>query len=174
MNYVPQSKPLSIYIVAAEESGDALGAALASALRAREGGAQARRRRRASHGGGRNYELVRYRRPFDHRLHRNPTPPADNSAPHPRNRRRGDRRAAGCSGHHRQPGLHPPGRAPGARAERRRSRSSIMSRHRFGLGGPAARAPCAAMSIACLRSCRSSRRRMCGSAGRPASMSAIR
>ena len=29
MNYVPQPKPLSIYIVAAEELGDALGASLA-------------------------------------------------------------------------------------------------------------------------------------------------
>jgi lipid-A-disaccharide synthase len=33
------SRPLSIYIIAAEESGDALGAALGRALRAREGGA---------------------------------------------------------------------------------------------------------------------------------------
>jgi lipid-A-disaccharide synthase len=33
------SRPLSIYIIAAEESGDALGAALALALRVREGGA---------------------------------------------------------------------------------------------------------------------------------------
>ncbi len=41
MNYVPQPqplpKPLSIYIVAAEESGDVLGASLANTLRAREG-----------------------------------------------------------------------------------------------------------------------------------------
>jgi lipid-A-disaccharide synthase len=35
----PQTRPLSFYIVAAEESGDALGAALVRALRARHGGA---------------------------------------------------------------------------------------------------------------------------------------
>jgi lipid-A-disaccharide synthase len=35
----PQTKPLSLYIVAAEESGDALGAALVRALQARNGGA---------------------------------------------------------------------------------------------------------------------------------------
>jgi lipid-A-disaccharide synthase len=35
----PQSRPLSLYIVAAEESGDALGAALVRALQARHGGA---------------------------------------------------------------------------------------------------------------------------------------
>jgi len=35
----PQPRPLSIYLVAAEESGDALGASLARALVAREGGA---------------------------------------------------------------------------------------------------------------------------------------
>jgi lipid-A-disaccharide synthase len=34
----PSSRPLSIYLIAAEESGDALGAALARALRKREGG----------------------------------------------------------------------------------------------------------------------------------------
>ncbi len=38
MKHVPQPRPLSIYLVAAEESGDALGAALARALRTREGG----------------------------------------------------------------------------------------------------------------------------------------
>jgi lipid-A-disaccharide synthase len=35
----PQTRPLSLYIVAAEESGDALGAALGRALQARHGGA---------------------------------------------------------------------------------------------------------------------------------------
>ncbi len=39
MNHAPQPRPLSIYIVAAEESGDALGAALARALVIRHGGA---------------------------------------------------------------------------------------------------------------------------------------
>jgi lipid-A-disaccharide synthase len=42
MNHAPQplsSRPLSIYIIAAEESGDALGAALARALTGQEGGA---------------------------------------------------------------------------------------------------------------------------------------
>jgi lipid-A-disaccharide synthase len=39
MNQAPQPRPLSIYLVAAEESGDALGASLARALKAREGGA---------------------------------------------------------------------------------------------------------------------------------------
>jgi lipid-A-disaccharide synthase len=38
MSDVPQPRPLSIYLVAGEESGDALGAALARALIAREGG----------------------------------------------------------------------------------------------------------------------------------------
>ena len=37
MNHSPPVRPLSIYLVAAEESGDALGASLARALRAREG-----------------------------------------------------------------------------------------------------------------------------------------
>ncbi len=39
MKHEPQSRPLSIYIVAAEESGDALGATLARALLAQGGGA---------------------------------------------------------------------------------------------------------------------------------------
>lgn len=42
MNYIPQprpAKPLSVYIVAGEESGDALGASLADALRSNGGGA---------------------------------------------------------------------------------------------------------------------------------------
>ena len=39
MRHEPQTKPLSLYIVAAEESGDALGAALVRALKARHGGA---------------------------------------------------------------------------------------------------------------------------------------
>ena len=38
MNRAPQRRALSIYLVAAEESGDALGAALARALTEREGG----------------------------------------------------------------------------------------------------------------------------------------
>src|SRR6202166_2807175 len=39
MRHEPQTRPLSLYIVAAEESGDALGAALVRALKARLGGA---------------------------------------------------------------------------------------------------------------------------------------
>ena len=39
MKAEPQTRPLSLYIVAAEESGDALGAALVRALQARHGGA---------------------------------------------------------------------------------------------------------------------------------------
>jgi lipid-A-disaccharide synthase len=39
MRHEPQTRPLSLYIVAAEESGDALGAALVRALQARHGGA---------------------------------------------------------------------------------------------------------------------------------------
>ena len=39
MEHAPQPRPLSIHLVAAEESGDALGAALARALAARAGGA---------------------------------------------------------------------------------------------------------------------------------------
>ena len=39
MSDEPQARPLSLYIVAAEESGDALGAALVRALKARHGGA---------------------------------------------------------------------------------------------------------------------------------------
>ncbi len=39
MKHEPQPRALSIYIVAAEESGDALGAALARALLAQGGGA---------------------------------------------------------------------------------------------------------------------------------------
>jgi lipid-A-disaccharide synthase len=38
MRHQPQTRPLSLYIVAAEESGDALGAALVRALQARHGG----------------------------------------------------------------------------------------------------------------------------------------
>src|ERR1700688_2551706 len=39
MRHEPQTRPLSLYIVAAEESGDALGAALVRALHARHSGA---------------------------------------------------------------------------------------------------------------------------------------
>ena len=64
----------------AEESGDALGAALARALTARAGGgAEARGRRRPRHGGGRDCQPIPYRRPLDHRHRRDPAPAADES-----------------------------------------------------------------------------------------------
>ena len=78
----------SIYIVAGEESGDALGAALARALRgASRRRAEACRRRRAGDGGGRDCQPVPDRRSFDHRPHRHPAPAAEDFAHHPRDRR---------------------------------------------------------------------------------------
>ena len=60
------------------------------------------------------------------------------------------------------------------RARTPKSRSSIMSVRRCGRGGRAARAPCALTSIMCWRCCRSSRRRCGGWAGRLAPSSDIR
>ena len=54
--------------------------------------------------------------------------------------------------------ISPIGSRAGCGGARPRSRFSIMSRRRFGRGGPGGRAPCAPMSITSWRSCRSSRR----------------
>ena len=54
--------------------------------------------------------------------------------------------------------ISPTGSRGGCGGPRHRSRSSITCRRRCGRGVPGGRAPCAPMSIACSRSCRSSRR----------------
>ena len=168
------ARPLSIYLVAAEESGDALGAALVRALRAAVDGALTLAGCRwTRHGGRGRRQSVLDRRTRHRRRQRHPGAPAADLAAHPRDRRRCCRRATGRAGDHRQPGFHPSGGAPRARPRAVAFRSSIMSRLRSGPGGRAGRAPCAPMSIACWQSCRSSRRRTGASAGRLASMWAI-
>ena len=117
MRHEPQTGALSIYIVAAEESGDALGAALVRALQsAPRRRIDVQRGRRARHGGGRHHQSIRHRRAFDHGHRGSPAPAADDFSPDSRNRRRRGRRAPGRAGDHRQPRFHPPGRPPRAPA----------------------------------------------------------
>ena len=58
-------------------------------------------------------------------------------------RRRGDRGAAGRAGHHRQPGLHPPGRAPRAQGGAGHSDHQLCAADASGPGGRGGRARCA-------------------------------
>ena len=174
MNGAPP-RPLSIYLVAAEESGDALGAALVRALRAAAGGALT-----LAGVGGRAMAAEGVVSPFsidELAIVGFSAIPARLPLILRRIRETADAVVAA-----RPDALviidspdftHRVARRVRARA-RRRFRSSIMSRRRSGPGGPAGRAPCAPMSTACSRSCRSSRRRISASAGRLASMSAIR
>ena len=100
----------------ARKSGDRLGAALIAAIKRRSRARAIFRRRRRADGRPRRAKPVSARRSGDHRLCRHPGEPAENLAPHSRNRRRRHRRQAGRPGHHRQPGIHPPRGATRARA----------------------------------------------------------
>ena len=106
----------------------------AQAASGRGGGIRRCARRRADGGAARaaSFRFVRGRRrpghggaeglgsPFDIAdlsiigLCIDPAEAAAHPAAHPRDRRRRHRRATGCADHHRQPGLHPSGRAPRA------------------------------------------------------------
>ena len=65
-----ERRPMTVHLVAGEESGDALGGALMDALRARNPGIAVRRARRACDGGAGDREPVRHSRTVDHRLWR--------------------------------------------------------------------------------------------------------
>ena len=161
------SAPLSIFIVAAEESGDILGASLARALTARHGGEL-----RLAGIGGRAMAAAGIMSPF----------PIDELSiigltAIPRRlpqifrriRETADAIVAARPNAlviidspeftHRSPG--------GCGASRPRSRSSIMCRRRCGPGGRGARAPCAPMSTMCSLFCRSSRQSTYGLGGPP-------
>ena len=115
MNGAPP-RPLSIYLVAAEESGDALGAALVRALRAAAGGALT-----LAGVGGRAMAAEGVVSPFSdrrtrhRRRQRHTGAAAADLAAHSRNRGRRCRGATRRAGDHRQPGFHPPRGAPRAR-----------------------------------------------------------
>ena len=176
MNDAPPRRPLSIYLVAAEESGDALGGALGACAHARRGQERdARRRRRPRHGGGGHRQPVLDRRTLDHR-HRRP------SRAGCRLILRRIRETADAVVAARPDALviidspdfthRVARRVRAARAGNPDRRLRVADG--VGMAARGARAPCAPMSIACWRSCRSSRRRSRGSTARPASMSAIR
>ena len=107
---------LHVFLVAGEESGDRLGAALMQALRQRCGSAV-----RFSGVGG--AQMAAQGLPSLFPLGdlaivgfaAIPVRLAENSPAHSRNRRCGYRRAPRRAGDHRQSGIYPPGRAPGAR-----------------------------------------------------------
>ncbi len=120
MNGAPQSvaqRPLSIAIVAAEESGDALGAALAKALRAREGEAL-----KLSGVGGRAMAAAGIVSPFpidDLAIVGLTAIPQKLPLIFRRIRETVEMVVAArprCAGHRRQSGFHPSGGAPGASA----------------------------------------------------------
>ena len=116
-----RQRPLSIYLVAAEESGDALGAALGARIAQRCGRcAGARRRRWAGDGGRGRRQSVPDRRPRHCRGQCDTGTPAADPAAHSRNRRRGRRRAARMRSYYRQPRFHPSRCAPRARARAHR------------------------------------------------------
>ena len=115
MKHEPQPRPLSIYIVAAEESGDALGASLARALLAQRGGAV-----KLAGVGGRAMAAAGIASPFPiEELSIIGLSAIPRRLPMilRRIRETADcdrRRTAGCARHHRQPRLHPPGGPPRA------------------------------------------------------------
>ena len=164
-----------IFLVAGEESGDRLGAALIAAIRQRtQGQRPVFLRRRRAHGGGRRAEPVSARRSRDHRLCRNSGEPAEDlSAVFAKPRMRSSPRSPMRWSSSTVRSSLIAWRAACARG-RRQFRSSIMSVRRCGRGGRAARARCARMSITCWRCCRSSRRSWPSLAVRLALMSAIR
>ena len=133
MNRAPQRRAPSIYLVAAEESGDALGAALARALTEREGGLV-----KLAGVGGRQMAAAGIASPFaiDELAIIGVTAiPRRLPTILRRIRETADRIVAApprCPGHHRQPGLHPPGGAPGAPA--RACDSDPRLRFALGLG----------------------------------------
>ena len=176
MTDAPQQRPLSIYLVAAEESGDALGAALARALTARDGGAaDACRRRRPRHGGRRDRQPVR----------RSTSSRSSGLTAIPRRLPmilRRIRETADAVVAARPDALviidSPDFTHRVARRVRRLAPVNPDPRLRLAVGlGVAARARARHARLcrsACSPSCRSSRRRTCGSAARRAAMSAIR
>ena len=136
---------LSLFMVAGEHSGDALGAKLMAALNQRrrgrvrylgvggaaDGGARARlavSARGCGRDGRRRRSLARLPQILQPRL---------------RNGRRGRGRRAGCRRHHRQSGVHASDRAGASAGGARHSRSSTTCRPACGPGGRAARARCA-------------------------------
>ena len=103
---------LKIFLVAAEESGDRLGAALMRALRQRSADRSAVfRRRRPRDGGRRARQPVADRRFRHHRLRSHSGPAAAHRQPHGQDGSRGAGVPTACAGHHRQPGLHAAGRS---------------------------------------------------------------
>ena len=74
------------------------------------------RRRRAQHGGRGHCQPVPDRGPLDCRHRRDRRQAAADPAPYPRDRHADRGGAARRAGHHRQPGLHPSGRAARSRA----------------------------------------------------------
>ena len=85
-----------------------------------------------------------------------------------------DRGAARRAGDHRQPGLHPPGRAPRAQGGAGDSDHQLCAAVGLGLAAGARAQDARATSTRCWRSCRSSRPPSRGSTARTAPMWAIR
>ena len=133
------SRPLKLFLVAAEESGDVLGGALMGALRALRPDVSFARRRRTGDAKPRPQQPVRYRGSVDHRRRLDSRKAAADLPAHPRNRRRGDCRAAGRARHHRQSGFHASRGA--ARAQERAGYPDLQLRAADGVGvAPMARA----------------------------------
>ncbi len=151
-------------------------ARLQADARAAGGGGRCRlqRRRRGGDGGGGAQEPVSDQR---HRGHGDPAgarPPAEDPQAHPRDGGRGHRRPARRARHHRQPGLHPSRRPPRPQGDAGSADRRLCQPERLGMAAGAGEGDASPMSTACWASCRSSPRPMSGSAGRAASMSAIR
>ena len=160
MRHEPQTRPLSLYIVAAEESGDALGAALVRALQARHGGAMT-----FNGVGGRAMAAAGIVSPFAidalsiMGIAAIPRPAAADLPQNSPDRRRRGRRAPRCAGDHRQSRFHPPGGPP--RAPARAQNPDPRLRVALGLGVAARSRPRHA------RLCRSGARHPAVRAGGP-------
>ena len=166
---------LDVFLVAGEESGDQLGADLMRALRQRTGGkvrfAGVGGRAMAAEGVASLYSIDDLAMIGFMSIPRRAPGVVRRLRLTARSRRGG---AAARARHHRQPGLHPWESRDGCAPPIPRSRSSNMSRRRYGPGGRGARGSFAAISTTSSRCCRSSPRSISGSAARLAPMSAIR